>query len=244
MGEDVVPTIVLSGGFDPIHSGHLAMIKDAEAYGDVHIFLNTDEWLLRKKGFIFMPWDERAEVLRSIKGVDSVWMAKDTDNTVKESLKEYQNSIDYFGNGGDRKETNSPETDFCYETENITPVFGLGGEKTNSSSSLISNALNRANVKRKWGSYQTVCIRETESSLHKKVKLLFVEGFLSKQTHQKRHETWLLVDGDIETHEGKMIPGKAVMINAGDMHWMEGKGIVLEIQTGSYLGEDDIERFK
>src|SRR5690242_6837351 len=92
--------IALSGGFDPLHSGHIRMIKAAAEHGDVVIILNSDEWLLRKKGYVFMTWKERAEILSSIKGVESVVPVDDADGTVCKSLEELQ--PDYFGNGGDR----------------------------------------------------------------------------------------------------------------------------------------------
>lgn len=130
--------VAVSGGFDPIHIGHVRMIQDARKLGDVIVFLNTDEWLHRKKGYSFMTWDERAEILLSIKGVKEVYSAMDDDNTVCEALKFYK--PDVFANGGDRKEGNVPEYQVC-EDLGIQMVFNAGGnDKPQSSSWLVDKA--------------------------------------------------------------------------------------------------------
>ena len=131
-------TIAISGGFDPIHVGHVRMIQDARKLGNVIVFLNTDEWLHRKKGYSFMSWDERAEILLSIKGVKEVYLAMDDDDTVCEALKFYK--PDLFANGGDRKEGNVPEYNVCNEL-GIKMLFGIGGnDKPQSSSWLVDKA--------------------------------------------------------------------------------------------------------
>lgn len=137
--------IALSGGFDPMHSGHVRMIKAAAEHGDVVIILNSDEWLLRKKGYVFMTWKERAEILSSIKGVESVVPVDDADGTVCKSLEELQ--PDYFGNGGDRTEDNTPEKQVC-ERLNIQMVWNLGGGKIQSSSELVRHVKNEPNRSR------------------------------------------------------------------------------------------------
>ena len=131
-------TIAVSGGFDPIHIGHVRMIQDARKLGNVIVFLNTDEWLHRKKGYSFMSWEERAEILLSIKGVKEVYSAMDDDNTVCEALKFYK--PDMFANGGDRKKGNVPEYQVC-EDLGIQMVFNAGGnDKPQSSSWLVDKA--------------------------------------------------------------------------------------------------------
>ena len=80
-------TIMLSGGFDPIHVGHVRMIAAAAEIGDVIVVANSDDWLMRKKGYIFMPWEERAEIIASITGVKEVGTVKDGDGTVCEALE-------------------------------------------------------------------------------------------------------------------------------------------------------------
>ena len=90
-------TIALSGGFDPVHVGHVKMIEDAAKQGQVLIILNSDAWLRRKKGYVFMPWKERAHILGNIKGVVAVTSVDDRDGTVCEALKRHKPDI--FGNG-------------------------------------------------------------------------------------------------------------------------------------------------
>ena len=128
--------VAISGGFDPIHIGHVRMILDASKLGEeLIVFLNTDNWLKRKKGYYFMKWEERAEILLAIKGVSRVYSAMDDDNTVCEALKAYK--PDMFVNGGDRKEGKVPEYQVCNDL-GISMVFNAGGnDKPQSSSWLI-----------------------------------------------------------------------------------------------------------
>tara|TARA_B100000287_G_scaffold388996_1_gene398698 strand:- start:184 stop:621 length:438 start_codon:yes stop_codon:yes gene_type:complete len=130
-------TVAVSGGFDPIHKGHVRMIRAASAFGSVVVIANSDEWLMRKKGYIFMPFEERAEILGSIKGVIAVYEARDDDNTVCESLKELKPNM--FANGGDRKGDNVPEVALCEEL-GIQMLWNVGGEKIQSSSWLVEKS--------------------------------------------------------------------------------------------------------
>ena len=130
--------IALSGGFDPVHVGHVRMIQAAAEIGDVIVIANSDKWLQRKKGYIFMPWSERAEILSAFKGVTMVVEAKDDDDSVCASIADLKKSIDldYFGNGGDRKSNNTPEIMLCDELE-VGLLWNLGGGKIQSSSELV-----------------------------------------------------------------------------------------------------------
>ena len=80
--------IILSGGFDPVHKGHVRMFKAASEYGDVVVGANSDDWLIRKKGKFFMPFLERKEILESIKYIDSVLDFNDADNTACQLIKD------------------------------------------------------------------------------------------------------------------------------------------------------------
>ena len=126
------PTVMVSGGFDPVHAGHIRMIRDAANFGDVIVIANSDDWLFRKKGFVFMTFDQRAEILNAIKGVIIVDSVDDTNGTVCEAIRRH-NPI-YFANGGDRGRTNTPEVDVCKELE-IKLLWGVGGDKKLASSS-------------------------------------------------------------------------------------------------------------
>jgi len=130
-------TICVSGGFDPVHIGHLRMIQEAAEYGHVIVIANSDDWLMRKKGYIFMPFEERCEILRGFTATGETTFVDDTDGTVCEALRRIK--PDYFANGGDRKTNNTPEMDVCEEL-GIEMLWGVGGGKIQSSSTLVSDA--------------------------------------------------------------------------------------------------------
>ena len=128
------PTVMVSGGFDPVHAGHIRMIRHAAQYGDVIVVANSDDWLYRKKGFVFMEWERRVEILNAIKGVILVDSVDDTDGTVCEAIRRLAPT--YFANGGDRGKTNTPEQAVCEEI-GVELLWGIGGdEKIDSSSDL------------------------------------------------------------------------------------------------------------
>ena len=136
--------IMVSGGFDPPHIGHVRMFREAANLGSqVIVGLNSDEWLTRKKGKPFMNWDERAEILESCKFVSQVLPMDDTDDTAKDIIvkvcKLYNNEDFniYFANGGDRGKGNVPEMSVCKDF-NVVMLWGVGGGKIQSSSWLIN----------------------------------------------------------------------------------------------------------
>ena len=129
-----IPTVAVSGGFDPLHKGHVQMIYEASKYGQVVVILNSDEWLIRKKGYKFMTFEERAFIVGNIKGVTLVTSVDDSDGTVCSALERLQ--PDYFANGGDRKLSNTPEMTLCKEL-NIGLLWNVGGGKIQSSSELV-----------------------------------------------------------------------------------------------------------
>ena len=126
--------ICISGGFDPLHVGHVRMMMAASEHADVFVILNSDEWLMRKKGYMFMTFDERKEIIGSIGVVHAVIDVDDDDGTVCEALERIRPS--YFGNGGDRFSDNVPEVEVCKKFD-IRMVWNLGGEKIQSSSDLV-----------------------------------------------------------------------------------------------------------
>ena len=128
--------VAISGGFDPLHKGHVALIEQAAQYGRLHIYLNTDDWLKRKKGYVFMPFDDRAVILMSMKGVELVIPVVDDGNTVCETIEMFKPDI--FCNGGDRLPENTPEVQLCKKL-GIEMKFNVGGEKVESSSNLVKN---------------------------------------------------------------------------------------------------------
>ncbi len=132
--EEETPTVMVSGGFDPVHAGHIRLIRHAAEFGDVIVIANSDEWLFRKKGFVFMEYERRIEILNAIKGVVLVDSVDDSDETVCEAIRRLRPT--YFANGGDRGRTNTPEQNVCEEL-GIEMLWSIGGdEKLQSSSEL------------------------------------------------------------------------------------------------------------
>lgn len=133
--------VVTSGGFDPVHIGHVRMFREAKALGDhLIVLLNNDHWLKSKKGYVFMPEEERKEIIECFSFVDEVIITKHepncTDMSVCNDLKVIKPTI--FCNGGDRKEGNIPEYDLCDEL-GIKMKFNVGaGGKIQSSSWLVN----------------------------------------------------------------------------------------------------------
>jgi len=133
--------VCVSGGFDPVHIGHLRMIQAAAQYGDVVVIVNSDAWLMRKKGYIFMPFEERCEILQGLQCVKDTTHVDDEPlegrpgaGVVTEALQRIK--PDYFANGGDRKTNNTPEMDIC-NSLGIELLWNMGGSKIQSSSDLV-----------------------------------------------------------------------------------------------------------
>lgn len=214
-------TIVISGGFDPIHPGHIAMIESAAEYGEVHIVVNSDDWLVRKKGFFFQPWTDRKKILEAY--TPHVHAVDDTDGTVCEALRRIK--PDYFGNGGDRTNKNTPELDVCDDL-GIEPVFELGGGKYSSSSTING----RQRVVTRWGSYDVLL-----DMPKLKVKILNIEPGkkLSLQRHEKRSEFFFTPNGEVRVN----LPGVWHV-----PHAPLNEGLtILEVQIGA-SEEGDIDR--
>ena len=129
---------MVSGGFDPPHVGHIRMFQDAADWGDVVVAINSDEWLMRKKGYVFMPWEERAEIIRELQSVDQVVSFNDNDDTANQAIKVHR--PDAFANGGDRKKKNTPEMDLC-DKLGIQMLWGIGGKDKPQSSSWLVDKL-------------------------------------------------------------------------------------------------------
>lgn len=216
-------TIAVSGGFDPIHPGHIQMIDHASAYGEVTVILNSDAWLVRKKGFSFQSWQDRKTILCALSNVAGVVPVDDSDGTVCSALSELR--PDYFANGGDRTDKNTPELDLC-RLLGIKPLFGTGGGKSASSSDIVT----RARVQRMWGDYRLLL-----DDPRIKVKVLNIApGFKSPaQRHALRDEFWFYPDG------------RVVHYPRGTWHVLENPGTetlsIIEVQSGECI-ESDIER--
>ena len=139
-GKKMPDIILVSGGFDPVHIGHIKLINDANKYGDVVVLLNSDAWLRNKKGKEFLSFDERKIIMQNIKGVLDVLDFDDSDQSCVDGILKaknlFQNNIIKFANGGDRNNNTTPEKEFC-DKNNIETLFGIGGNNKSNSSSWI-----------------------------------------------------------------------------------------------------------
>ena len=255
---------LITGGFDPLHSGHLALIKSAKEMSMlVCVGLNSDAWLYRKKGYVFMPFEERKEILESLTNVHKVVSFNDSDDTACRAIQVcawvYPNQDNIiFCNGGDRTEENIPELDYVPTSsspEKSSPTvefaFGVGGtDKKNSSSALIKVQLGGpALTVREWGSWKVLSDDGTS-----KVKELSINPGkeLSYQKHFKRSELWLVSEGectiDIDTQRMILKYHDHQHIPVGEWHSIKNHTDevckIIEIQYGEKCEEIDIERDK
>jgi cytidyltransferase-like protein len=250
--------IVVSGGFDPIHSGHIAYFKSAKSYGDkLIVALNSDAWLEKKKGKFFMPFHERKSIVEAIKYVDEVVSFEDDDkgsciNALEAIKKSYPDEEIYFANGGDRDGKNTPEMSVL----DVKFLFSVGGDDKKNSSSWILNKWQYYFEDRQWGSFFNLF--ETKNI---KVKELIVDPgkSMSFQRHLKRNEIWLISEGScVVSYSNDTNPKniKELQLNKYDNylvpigHWhqisnpSDTKTHIIEIQYGEDCIESDIEKFK
>jgi cytidyltransferase-like protein len=251
-------TIVLvTGGFDPLHSGHIAYFKAARDLGEMLLVgLNSDSWLNRKKGQAFMPLSERLAIVDNIKCVDGVvYDFDDTDGSSKGAIlevrKHFPEDTIIFANGGDRTQTNIPEMDI--QDNNLEFVFGVGGEDKKNSSSWILQEWKAPKTERQWGYYRV--LHEVPGM---KVKELTVNPgkSLSMQRHKLRAEYWIVSEGIavVNSHMtgGYHLPSKTLKkheeykVPVADWHQLTNPFNVpvkiVEIQYGEQCIEEDIER--
>ena len=261
--------VLVTGGFDPLHSGHLDYIDAAKELGreeswhgaKVVVGVNSDEWLVRKKGKFFMPVEERVRLLLAMRNVDQVITFDDSDdssmNAIHITRHMFPDEHIIFANGGDRNSANIKEMNF--PDTNLSFTFGVGGDKTQSSSDLLGEWA-APRTERQWGYYRVL----HEFSREVKVKELTVDPgkSLSMQRHVGRAEFWFVASGiasvytvaypnDAKRDVGDILVGQfgkhnSTFIPQHDWHMLvnhESEPLtVCEIQYGDNCVEEDIER--
>jgi cytidyltransferase-like protein len=248
--------VLITGGFDPLHSGHIAYFKAAKKLGDILLVgVNSDKWLTRKKDAPFMPYMERATIVRNIVGVDFVIDFNDSDGSAKHAIQmvrqRYPQDKIIFANGGDRTAVNIPEMDIV--DNNLEFVFGVGGEDKKNSSSWILQEWKAPKTERPWGYYRV--LHEVPGM---KVKELTVDPgkSLSMQKHKLRSEYWIVSEGQCVVNSqmagGYALPPKTLTrhqehsISIAEWHQLtnpfEIPCKIVEIQYGENCIEEDIER--
>lgn len=248
--------VLVTGGFDPVHSGHIAYFEAAKKLGDTLVVgVNSDEWLQRKKGRAFMPLHERMRIVSSMTAVDAAYRFDDRDGSAVEFIRamkaQYPNDEIIFANGGDRTQENIPEMVF----DDVQFVFGVGGFNKANSSSWILEDWKKPKTDRSWGYYRVL----HEVGNHVKLKELTVnpKTCLSMQRHDKRAEFWFVAEGEatvytVDPHSTEYdlmaSPAKhqATWIRLNEWHQLCNETDqplkLIEIQYGEDCVEEDIER--
>ena len=241
--------VLVTGGFDPLHSGHIEYFKAAKQLGYLLIVgINSDDWLVRKKGRAFMPFSERKFIIENLYQVHKVIDFDDSDNTAIDAINKvkqlYPKASIIFANGGDRTKNNIPEMVF----DDVEFVFGVGGENKKNSSSWILEEWKSPKTKRQWGYYRVL-----HEVFGMKVKELTVEPnqSLSMQRHEQRAEYWIVSEGEATVYwdnysNTKITKHNSEVIQKQEWHRLVNETAMplklVEIQYGTNCIEDDIER--
>jgi cytidyltransferase-like protein len=248
--------VLITGGFDPLHSGHIAYIQAAKKLGDTLVVgINSDAWLTRKKGSPFMSFDERMTIVKNIKDVDFVLEFNDDDGSAKSAIKlARQTWPDHkiiFANGGDRTDANIPEMDII--DNNLQFLFGVGGFNKANSSSWILQEWKAPKTERQWGYYRV--LHEVPGI---KVKELTVNPrcSLSMQRHTHRAEYWIVSEGQAVVNRATPLDYQlppALLDKHDQLHVVKQEWHqltnpydhplkIVEVQYGDQCIEEDIER--
>ena len=249
--------VLVTGGFDPLHSGHIAYFNAAKDLGDVLVVgVNSDDWLTRKKGRAFMPMEERRCIIANLAVVDHTVTYDDSDNSSKNAILEvrqmYPEATIIFANGGDRTDKNIPEMDIL--DDNLQFVFGVGGFDKANSSSWILEEWKAPKTERSWGYYRVL----HEPNKNVKLKELTVNPgqSLSMQKHKDRSEFWFVSEGMASVYTvnnstdyeslGMFKEHQYIWIPKSSWHQLVNETDtplkLIEIQYGDRCVEEDIER--
>jgi cytidyltransferase-like protein len=248
--------VLITGGFDPLHSGHIAYIQSAKKLGDTLVVgVNSDAWLARKKGSAFMSFDERVNIVKNIKDVDFTLEFNDDDGSAKSAInlarQTWPDHKIIFANGGDRTDANIPEMDI--QDSNLQFIFGVGGFNKANSSSWILQEWKAPKTERQWGYYRV--LHEVPGM---KVKELTVNPgkSLSMQKHSLRSEYWIVSEGqavvnrvtplDFELPPTTLDKHDQLHVVKQEWHQLTNPYDyplkIVEIQYGEQCIEEDIER--
>ena len=247
--------VLVTGGFDPVHSGHIAYFKAARELGDkLYVGLNSDAWLRRKKGSAFMPWSERAAVVAAMHVVDRIIEFDDADGSSCAAIEAvkllHPDHEIVFANGGDRTAVNIPEM----AVQDVIFKFGVGGEDKKNSSSWILEEWKTPKTTRAWGYYRVL----HEVGANTKLKELTVapKTCLSMQRHDQRAEFWFVAQGEAAIYTldnssdhdlvGHFGVHEHIWIAKNQWHMLCNETDqpikLIEIQYGENCVEEDIER--
>jgi cytidyltransferase-like protein len=241
--------VLCTGGYDPLHSGHIEYFKAAKQLGSLLVVgINSDAWLARKKGRSFMPVSERKSIIENLYQVHRVIEFNDDDGSAIDAIRQVKAMFPrdkvVFANGGDRTQNNIPEM----VVDDVEFAFGVGGTNKANSSSWILEEWKAPKTMRPWGYYRV--LHDIPGT---KVKELTVDPGhqLSMQKHKDRAEVWFVAEGTatvmwdkhsqttIKKHHSDVIYKEEwhQLINRTDQPLK-----IIEIQYGDSCDESDIER--
>ena len=248
--------VLVTGGFDPLHSGHIEYFKAARELGDhLVVGINSDDWLTRKKGRPFMPFEERTAIVKELACVDEVIGFNDSDDTANHAIMQVLSTKGsqwklVFANGGDRTRINIPEMAYT----DVEFVFGVGGENKTNSSSWILDEWKTQKTKRDWG-YWRVLDDKPEKGYKVKELVIYPGKSLSDQRHFKRSEEWKILEGVVKMDTEYNGLQDSLHLKPSTMTYTIAKEVwhkasnpgdvnahILEVQWGSECIEEDIER--
>ena len=251
--------VIVTGGFDPLHSGHIAYFKAARNLGDhLVVGVNSDEWLTRKKGRPFMPFEERCAIIKELACVDEVIGFNDDDDSACNAIMQVLSTKGtswsvVFANGGDRVNTNTPEYKVYGEHPAVEFKFKVGGSNKANSSSWILDEWKTQKTERDWG-YWRVLDNKPEKGYKVKELVIYPGKSLSDQKHFERSEEWNILEGvvkmdtewngvqssiNLKKHSRTFEIGKEVWHKASNPGTENAH--ILEVQWGVCY-EEDIER--
>jgi cytidyltransferase-like protein len=251
--------VLVTGGFDPLHSGHIAYFKAAKALGDhLVVGVNSDEWLTRKKGRPFMPFEERAAIIKELACVDEVIGFNDDNdnacNAIGQLLATKGSSWSVvFANGGDRHMGTTPEYDTYNDCKDVAFAFGIGGANKANSSSWILDEWKTQKTERDWG-YWRVLDDAPDKGYKVKELVIYPGKSLSDQKHFERSEQWQVLSGTVKMDTEYNSLKNVTHLQSSSRTYEIGKEVwhkasnpgntnahILEIQWGVCY-EEDIER--
>jgi cytidyltransferase-like protein len=252
--------VLATGGFDPIHSGHIAYLNAARALGDrLIVALNSDAWLARKKTQAFMPLSERAAVVQALGVVDEIMIDFDDNDgsscdAIVQLRKRYKSATIVFVNGGDRGKDNTPESRMMQTDNLLEMAWSVGGSHKANSSSWLLNDWKNPKTLRPWGYYRVL----HQDGKQVKLKELVVDPgqHLSMQNHSMRAEFWFVTNGTATVYSldsssdmelmGVFGQHQHLWIQRNEWHQLCNEHAeplrMIEIQYGDECAEVDITR--
>ena len=249
--------VVVSGGFDPIHSGHISYFKSAKELGEkLIVALNSDAWLIKKKEKFFMPFEERKIIIENLSMVDEVIDFDDDEfGSASQALVKikgfYPNDEIIFCNGGDRTKDNIPEM----QIKDVLFEFGVGGEDKKNSSSWILKDYQYDKEERVWGEFYNLF---SNDFLKLKELIIKPKQGMSFQKHFLRNEIWFVSKGQCSVNFSKDDPDnfEEISLHTEETFHVQKEAWhqifnpfdepchIIEIQYGEETNEDDIERLR